>query len=866
MPDVAPSLMIALAALATILIAAWLVGGPDRSRPACRGCGADARPHAWSDVPRCTCGLALDRPGSVRLPRRRSIRYVVAAAIVGAAAALLGLWTARVHASGLGWTGELPTWVLAATMPLRRDDDRVATAINRRIELGIELGLTRDQGIELGLTRDHATTLLAAALDACDQEPSRARTSLRFAVQALARLAAPEGELGRRCASLFTESLDAIVSTTSNGTKIALAPQGRFGESFAGELLVRPDEVLVDGTAVPFRMVSGGGEPIAGRWCAMRGEGVFLMVDSILATDASSVLVRGDAVLYGPLSPHAAAQLPAQFGDDPSAWGVPLARAPFQRSGVHKAGSWLPAWAASPGVSFGRWAYLLDPSSSLQQPFEFAAVRVVTCAIAGIVLGAVLAVVLGGARWLARRRPRLARPRCAACDAIVRGGADALPERCSECGRSLGFDRSVVWTPRTIRAAPLAAIVVVALGGVAVAAAFDGPELLSRLDGRVRSRLATPETYARWVADACIGASGRSTGNQGRTNWAWNSRVSDLMPDAAMASRRDEESAARTLGLVARGIVEGWRGAPELAPDAPRHVTCEALCDLARIVKRAMDADAIDGAEAAAAIRAMIDASGVVDLVAPLCVRAGAPIPIADRNSYSGASVFVRRADAERGAAPAWSMPRDLALTAPDRPGATEVALEWAVILPTMSEQFEPLPSDEIDRRLASLPLRGEFRSSVMVLANEPGDILVTDPALNPLAPPTLVEFVIQPFGTRAEFSVIAWTYGLGVTLRGAWIVELPDGPLHVDVRTWNSAAWSALGMLPASLPDELTMRFVPLPTDAAWEARRAKSPGIVWNVPTDVRVRRATGKPTVYWSAPGRIRYVGSLPPLPRR
>lgn len=58
------------ALLAILLIAAGLFGRPNDARPVCVRCRRDARPLAWSDLPRCPCGADLTKAGAVRTSGR----------------------------------------------------------------------------------------------------------------------------------------------------------------------------------------------------------------------------------------------------------------------------------------------------------------------------------------------------------------------------------------------------------------------------------------------------------------------------------------------------------------------------------------------------------------------------------------------------------------------------------------------------------------------------------------------------------------------------------------------------------------------------------------------------------------------------
>ena len=99
-----------VAFLGVTLIAFGLFGRPSHAQPCCVGCGADARPQAWSEAPRCGCGAALDRPGAVRSKGRvRRPRLALLGLALWLAAVAITGETIRLRMSDRSWIAWLPS-------------------------------------------------------------------------------------------------------------------------------------------------------------------------------------------------------------------------------------------------------------------------------------------------------------------------------------------------------------------------------------------------------------------------------------------------------------------------------------------------------------------------------------------------------------------------------------------------------------------------------------------------------------------------------------------------------------------------------------------------------------------------------------
>ncbi|MDZ4829628.1 MAG: hypothetical protein SGJ09_05440 [Phycisphaerae bacterium] len=118
MSDIAALLVAVSSGVAVFLIVFGIVGWRDRALPRCRSCGIDARPLAWHEPRICACGAELDRAGSIRLPHRFRKRAITLGIAVAALASGHGIWTTNVHARGLAWRDEMPTWLFASTLSM----------------------------------------------------------------------------------------------------------------------------------------------------------------------------------------------------------------------------------------------------------------------------------------------------------------------------------------------------------------------------------------------------------------------------------------------------------------------------------------------------------------------------------------------------------------------------------------------------------------------------------------------------------------------------------------------------------------------------------------------------------------------------
>ena len=535
--------------------------------------------------------------------------------------------------------------------------------------------------------------------------------------------------------------------------------------------------------------------------------------------------------------------------DAPTAWGFPIAQSSFERSATSNVTVIPRGWAGGITPQPGPFALFLNQKSwSSPEPPLFAALPIAACAATGIIVGFVLAISYVVALLFARTRPRLAPPSCAGCGSTARGVESTLPQRCSECGRSLDQRDAVHWTPRLVRRGVAMSTIPLAVFGVAALSWWLVPAVSLQLNAWLNRQVATPERFGEWYGAMCLGKTLLWRADSARMQLGWGTIQVPMQFDAEF--RETAETVA------ARRIASDWRESPELAPSIPRFMTIRVRQELARCVKGPREAGLLTEAETNAAIDAMILEAGIPSIVFPRCVRVGQPIRVVADDLESGMSAFFRPKVSANEAQSEWTLANSFTYATPQELGDVECAIDWALIFPLMGEQLKPIPSDVIDRRLQALPLRGHASQRVRVLPASDNEIVIDAPEMSPLQRP--VYLTINELGERDEIELNAWTYGSGVTLRGEWVLELPRGVVTL-VHQPGSSLWVALAPMPAPLPDELIVRFVPRDSDPAYAARPPKTPPIVWSGQTEVHVHRVPWDPPR--ESPGRSARYASTP-----
>jgi hypothetical protein len=244
---------------------------------------------------------------------------------------------------------------------------------------------------------------------------------------------------------------------------------------------------------------------------------------------------------------------------------------------------------------------------------------------------------------------------------------------------------------------------------------------------------------------------------------------------------------------------------------------------------------------AAALLEGTIYADGA-PIAFPRCVRVGEPIRVRSIERTSDISVFFRLAPGDDEAPGDWGLVEKSVLAAATAPGRRELAYEWALIFPSMAEQFEDLPTPEVDRRLALLPLRGKGTAVTTVVPNDV--YLLDDPAILAGAPPVQASLQLTRLGERTE--VTLQEDRSDFLLLGTWEVHgIPgmDGPIALRRGgQWSSHSAMVTGEI--VWPERLELRFRPDPVadpDPSKDSVRTRDglPLLRWNAPYTLTVRR---------------------------
>jgi len=744
----------------------------------------------------------------------------------------LGTWTSFVHARAIGWRDELPMWLFARLAPWDFDDESFRDSLTRRVDEGID--------------RESAQRVLSGALAVLDANPQLLRPEGARWLPRLGNLALPEGDLGRRFVEACFTFVDIVATLSPEGIAIDVTPVGGHFPTAGSPLIVRIDAVLLYGAELPFNISGTKNESNDRRWHVVGQSPLRSSVAGVTTTDIAAVSVRGRAV-YCHLSPQTAGRdATIATSDDPATWGFPIAQASFDRraaSGV----SVIPGWWLGTTNSPGQFApFLYQPSLRSAMPPLFAALLITACAVTGVIVGLGLAIAYAVALLVARVRPRLALPSCRGCGSTLRGAGSTPPPCCSECGRTLVASHAVHWTPRLVRPAIAWCTAVLAIAGVAALAWSFAPAVALDIKVGLDRQLATPERFGEWYGAMCLGKTLPWRAESARMQLGWGNRRSIYMPE-----HFDDESYQTAQIMAARRITSDWREAPELNHAVPLYLRSRVLQSLARCVNRPTGEGALVWTESQhAAIAAMVLEAGIPSIVFPKCVRVGQPIRILEDDLGNEISAFYRRQVPADEAPPEWTIASSFTYATPQETGDTDCAIEWALVFPSMSEQWKPIPSNEIDRRLQRLPLMGHAHQRVRVLPAGNEEIVVDAPELNPLQRP--VNLTINELGERDEIELNAWTYGSGIVMRGEWMLELPNSSVML-VHQPGSSFWTAVAPTPSPLPAELVVRFVPREPDPVFSDRPPKTPSIVWGGQSELRVLR------VPWSPPGEVRGVSA-------
>ncbi|MBL9150738.1 MAG: hypothetical protein JNM94_18780 [Phycisphaerae bacterium] len=817
MLDVAPLLVALLLFAATLTFGRWLVGHRDRSTPRCRRCGADARPHAWDDPPTCACGHSLSAPGGIRLPRRRRRRLLVVAAVAALAAVALGAWSVQVRSGGAGWTNRLPARVLAWLAPVvaEYDDFELLRRSRQRI------------------SPSEAEALLDAQLRLVSQGSAQNESIVTEVVRTLSSVAQPRGALADRVASWRAGALLAGVTPRETGTTIDLAVPTEIGLDPGFPMYVRPLEVRIDDVAVPFRSVNA----LESGWLSVAGAAARIDVPLMVARDPASVVVEVEVILAPGLSSEVRHRLVPTFGPDPLAWGVPMGRVRTSVTGVD-------ALAVSPNTTFaspvvarmpapwlyrsGAWGWFVEPMTPRVTYPVVERCRHLAIGALGVAAGLLAFIALVLARTVARRRARLMPPACRRCDALLRGDATHLPERCTECGHATTGAGAVLYARPPVRRVAFVVALSVFLSGAAIAVGLWGSIGARRLDRALVVALVTPEAYGAWYGAVALDREyGR--GADARRDWAWS-----RLPTPEHMSNADRLVATRAAADV---VMRDWRGHEDLLQGVARHVGQSCFASLGRALQRAVAADIVDRDAALATIREMIQAASLADLGVPLAVRVGKPFRVVARSLSSETAVVVRevRADGTKGA---WSRPDDCMFDAPKEPGEFSLTLEWGIVFVEMNEQLKALAATTIEERLEMFPLTGRETRSIVALADTEGDIELTDARFDPIMAVPEVLLYLRPAGEHVEATIAAWLYGYNVGLRGEWTLELPGGAVVAASGQSGSNA-VGIGRRPDGAPERIVARYRPIAAGAAGEPRRGRGPSFIWAAPTEIVFER---------------------------
>lgn len=141
-------------------------------------------------------------------------------------------------------------------------------------------------------------------------------------------------------------------------------------------------------------------------------------------------------------------------------------------------------------------------------------VNIVLSFVGATLAGVLAAAFVLGAAWALRGRAALRTPACARCRALLRGSGLEVPDRCSECGRSLDRPRAVLWLRFRKQALTLAiTFPVVLLGGLALAIAAASYPMASLHQQATEAREAGRRTARTAQPTPPTAAAGGATGD-----------------------------------------------------------------------------------------------------------------------------------------------------------------------------------------------------------------------------------------------------------------------------------------------------------------------------------------------------------------
>ncbi|MBL9149248.1 MAG: hypothetical protein JNM94_11195 [Phycisphaerae bacterium] len=442
------AILMAIAAAAALVAVA---GRADPSRPRCRRCLSDARPYAWSDEKRCTCGGDLARPGGVRVARRRGRRsrvVAIAAATLAIGVASIGTWFVS---SGRSWLALLPFRVLTGGM---NASSELAHAAMGSLVRTMDGDGARDAITYLHETptariskRETNVALLARLLDLGADSRRRADASRRaqsWALQEICVVAVGGGSQDQ----------------TASPLQLAILAPLRWS------WFVRIRELRA-GEAVLWREPSptGSSTPSA-MWhflSPMDVEELVTIPQETLRDDRPLSVVLEFARLT--LANDTVTTMMSSGGPTPDEL---LAGYGAERFTVTMSPSLRP-------LTFGMFGSMLMQEALTDEvpnpPVRVAAVPFVSAAVGGVSAGLSLAAIVLFGIGATRHSFAMVAPTCRRCRSQLRSHGSSIPERCPECGAALHADGSVRWARRR-RSAFGRLVVVPAVVGVAAALAI----------------------------------------------------------------------------------------------------------------------------------------------------------------------------------------------------------------------------------------------------------------------------------------------------------------------------------------------------------------------------------------------------------
>lgn len=739
--------------------------------------------------------------------RRRSQGVAATAATLFAATVLFTWWATHVRASGMGWMHTLPTRIYAYALARGWDDPSHRSAQQR---LGEHPPLE-----EVAILRD-------AALHVWSTESPRRAEPRQIAWQA-ASTAVPTGEPGARFVAALLEFIDVTATQQPEGIVVELRRDDRTSGEISG-LMFRVDEIRLRDRPVPFTIVLD--EPHLPPQEAARD------TRRVWHPGAVRLLIPGESI--GDVGPEAvqvigkvayASNLLGALNDDeiiattrdPAGWGVPVALGPLARSA--RAPSHRPSVLAFVNVSMalsrpsidGWWP---DPPESDAMP-GLVAVPLVTTALCGALVGALLVLSSAGAIRAWRGPIRFAPPTCRGCGTILRGKHEALPARCPECGRAIASIDECLCTVR-LRRWPLALVVMI---GVTSAGVWGIPRAHRWIGREVRAQLASPDQEAAWAMGQVI---------EEGTNILAARRPSDR---GWFDTHSEYEAAAGAL-------LDWWRGTGGVLPQTPPtpFIPDTRRFQIAEFLQQASSRDAIS-AEEVRPIRAWCSEAFLDWGVTPRVVRASEPIRVKMR----GRGVISLATDPT-----SWQQPASQILATPVEPGIVDVKVNWSLANPARAGTQlvgDPLFERVLQRRVHVLPA-----DAPMALQGTVIDEILTDVELElhvvqrgDRSAVRLSKDVWKELMARDSLERLDWI--------GRWEVltsDAPDAEPCVVLRSpppergGLSPMPAAMGTFPSPIPETLFVRFVPELHDSAFTAPvPTPGSGFVCGETVTFRVRR---------------------------